>query len=319
MLQYLIILLDESSISYCHYENTNISKKLIPLEVLKKGIRFSMMENLLVQFVYPDYKLPIEYEEIIDSIEHSKFLSSINIDENVKKKADVVVFNDWENLVNYNFNADVSYVLRVKKIDLFTNFSFLKQVFGKITRLNIVITDIETFKGNDFEQYSNVLSDLSKDIEKLYVKGNIIQFNLLTDRMLLSHMNNCGAGETNLTLAPNGKFYICPAFYYDSMTDCIGDLEHGIDIKNKNLYHLDYAPICCHCDAWQCKRCIWLNAKTTLEVNTPSHEQCVIAHLERNASKRLLETIRKQRPFYPEQKIEEIDYLDPFDKRNEWQ
>lgn len=318
MLQYLIILLDESSISYCHYESTNISKKLIPLETLKKGIRFSMMENLSVQFIYPDYKLPKEYEKIIDSINHSKFVSSLNIDEKIKEKADVVVFNDWESLANYNFNTNISYVLRVNKLDLFTNFSYLEHVFGKITRLNLVIKDIETFKGNDFEQYSNVLAELSKNIEQLYIKGNIIQFNLLTDRMSLLHMNNCGAGETNLTLAPNGLFYICPAFFYESMTDSIGDLEHGINIKNKNLYHLDYAPICRHCDAWQCRRCIWLNTKTTLEVNTPSHEQCVVAHLERNASKRLLETIRKYKEFYPEQKMEEIDYLDPFDKRNEW-
>ena len=96
-------------------------------------------------------------------------------------------------------------------------------------------------------------------------------------------------------------------------------VRHSITkIKNKQLYRLDHAPICRHCDAWQCKRCIWLNRKTTLEVNTPSHEQCVVAHLERNASRELLENIRKHGMFLPETEIKEIDYLDPFDKRDEW-
>lgn len=76
-------------------------------------------------------------------------------------------------------------------------------------------------------------------------------------------------------------------------------------------------PLCRNCDACQCKRCVWLNRKTTYELNTPSHEQCVVAHLERNASRELLAAIRKHGAFLPQQEIKEIDYLDPFDKKDE--
>ena len=132
--------------------------------------------------------------------------------------------------------------------------------------------------------------------------------------MMLSGMNNCGAGDTCITLAPNGRFYICPAFYYENSDDYVGDIVNGIDIKNKQLYKLEYAPICRNCDAWQCKRCIWLNRKLTLEVNTPSHEQCVIAHLERNASGELLSSIRKQGSFLSQNpEIPIVDSVDPFD------
>ena len=94
----------------------------------------------------------------------------------------------------------------------------------------------------------------------------------------------------------------------------IGSLTDGLDIKNSQLYKLDHAPICRICDAYQCKRCIWLNRRMTMEVNTPSHEQCVIAHLERNESRKLLYLLREHGQFLPEQEISEIDYLDPFDK-----
>ena len=87
-------------------------------------------------------------------------------------------------------------------------------------------------------------------------------------------------------------------------------LQTGLDIKNRQLYRLEYAPLCRVCDAFQCKRCIWLNRKTTGEVNTPSHEQCVAAHLERNASRKLL---NDWQDYFPDKKIEPVDYLDPFE------
>ncbi len=322
MLQYLIIQLDDASTSFCHYEaKTDFSKdeekrKIIPLDTLRKGIRFAMRENLMIQFVNPKEELPEEYKTEIETIDHSKIKPTID-------DTDVFILNGWE------FPTEVvaiPLVLRTTKAELFTRYAELKDVLSKTPRLNMVITDVETFTDEDFNTYKDVLAELSKYVELLYVGGKSPQLNLLTDRMMLKEMNNCGAGDTTITLAPNGKFYVCPAFYYDDEAECIGDINdpdfrsaEDLTIKNQQLYKLEYAPICRHCDAWQCKRCIWLNHKTTHEVNTPSHEQCVMAHLERNASRELLNNIRKHGAFLPEQEeIKELDYLDPFDKREEW-
>lgn len=311
MLQYLIILLDDTSTSFCHYENTKTNRKLIPIDLLQKGIRFGMMQNLMIQYVYPDYELPEEYIEVIDSIDHSKIKPNID-------GADIVVLNGF-NSMQIDI-VDVPIVLRIGKNDLLGGVDALLELVNKTPRLNIVLIDVDTFTDVDFVEYEKFLATVSKKIERLYVEGKSPQLNILTDRMMLSEMNNCGAGDTSITLAPNGKFYICPAFYYKNEIDCIGDLERGLDIKNKQLFRLDHAPICSHCDAFHCKRCIWLNNKTTLQVNTPSHEQCVLAHLERNASRGLLNDIRKYGSFLSELgDIKEIDYLDPFDKRDDWQ
>lgn len=331
MLQYLIILLDDTSTSFCHYENNNVKSKLISIEDLKAGIFYAMKENLMIQFVYPDKELPQEYKEVINTIDHSIIVSFSCEDSELKDDADVVVMHDWTAIERMKFNTDTSYVLRTSKSDLFDRYRFLVAVLGKVSRLNIVITDVESFEDDDFEIYKNVLSYLSAEIEKLYVEGKSPQLNLLTDRMMLDKMNNCNAGWENITLAPDGKFYVCPAFYHAQQADgsetsisevcekgfSIGDLKSGLDIKNPQLYRLDHAKLCRNCDAYQCKRCIWLNRKTTCEVNTPSHEQCVVAHLERNASRVLLNNIRKHGSFLPEkEEIKEIDYLDPFDKRD---
>ena len=74
MLQYLIILLDDTSTSYCHYNNERTERKLISLEDLKAGIFFGMKENLMIQYVYPSHELPAEYSEVLESIDHSKIM-----------------------------------------------------------------------------------------------------------------------------------------------------------------------------------------------------------------------------------------------------
>ena len=315
MIQYLVILLDNTSVSFCHYSNSNNERRLMPLDTLKAGIRYAMKENLNVQFVYPNYSLPEEYEETIDSIDHIKIKPSICAD-----NADVVIFDDVEALVGVAYlSRGVAYTLRTDKHSLFAGVEKLLSILYKVERLNIVITDIESFTDDDFDTYKAVLDILAKEIEKVYVEGKTVQLNLLTDRMMIDKMNNCGAGDSCITLAPDGKFYLCPAFYLTGDGFAIGDIVTGLDIKNQQLYRLDHAPLCRNCDAYQCKRCIWLNRKTTLEVNTPSHEQCVVAHLERNASRNLLQAIRKHGTFLSEkEEIREIDYLDPFDVREEW-
>lgn len=315
MIQYLVILLDDTSVSFCHYNNPNSKQRLMPLDTLKASIRYAMKENLNIQFVYPDYSLPEEYEGTMDSVDHIKIKPFVCAD-----GADVVIFDDVETLVGAaDLSKSVAYTLRTDKRSFFASVEKLLPILHKVERLNVVITDIETLSASDFDIYKMILDTLAEEVEKVYVSGKTIQLNLLTDRMMLDKMNNCGAGDSCVTLAPDGKFYLCPAFYLAEDGFAVGDIVSGIDTRNPQLYRLDHAPLCRNCDAYQCKRCIWLNRKTTLEVNTPSHEQCVVAHLERNASRNLLLAIRKHGTFLSEKEdIREIDYLDPFDVREEW-
>lgn len=316
MLQYLIILLDDRSTSFCHYDIPNDrNKRLIDLDDLKRGIKYAMMENLMIQFVYPDFELPKQYAEVINSIDH---IDIRPFTEKLEEKADVVVFNGLPLNI-----LEESYPTSIFRVSLQEFFDFppylVKQICHSIKRTNIVISNIDPILSWDIDRYKSKLYELSDLIEQEYVNDNICQWNILTDRISLLEMNNCNAGDTTITLAPNGRFYICPAFYYEDMEDSIGDVYKGLDIPNQHLYKIQFAPICRHCDAYQCKRCVWLNRRMTLEVNTPSHEQCVAAHLERNASRLFLHNLRKYGEFMPDKEIREIDYLDPFNNKDKWQ
>lgn len=313
MLKYLIVQLDDTSVSFCHYNNGNTKPRLISLDILKKTLFWSMKENLTVQFIYPDYPLPADYKNVIADIDHADIVSSTCEDEDLITNADFVVFDTWAAINYFPFTNNQAIVIRTSFADLFSNGAFLNTILPKVSRLNVVITDIENFTAEVENRYAEFLENLNEKIYQEYKNNHGIQINISTDKMMLDSMNNCNAGVESITLAPNGKFYICPGFYLDGSSE-VGDVDNGLNIKNPQLYQLEHAPICRVCDAWHCKRCVWLNRNLTLEVNTPGREQCVMAHIERNASRRLLNKIREIGTFLPDKEIAEIDYLDPFEK-----
>ena len=308
MLRYLVILLDDTSISYCHYDVEEREKNLIPLNVLKEGVLFAMKNDLKIQYILPNYTLPQNYIETMESMFNDKIGP---VDQKLSLSA--IVINSLQSININMMDSSMQYVIRTTISDFFENYGILKELFTLGISANIVFVDVVSFTEDKIETYRTVLTELAKSVESSIFKGMNINTNLITDRIALDNMNNCGAGDTSITLAPNGKFYPCPAFYYDdNQYYIIGDIENGLDIKNNTLYKLEYAPLCKRCDAYQCKRCVWLNKKLTYEINTPSRQQCVMSHLEREAGATLLDRLHKHNILL-NKTIEKIDYIDPFD------
>lgn len=318
MIEYLNILLDDVSTSYCHYVNETSTSKLIPLDVLQKGIKWSMKNNLMVQYIFPDSIIPEEYFDVIESVDNVKIIpeNSPYID-----YADVVIYNGIDCYQNRCFTTRTTSIIRTNKKELFDKFDQIQSIISEVPRLSLVITDLHDFTEKDFEQYKIILDAFVEYVFSYYCKGLNVQLNCVTDRIFLKGMNNCGAGMSNITLAPNGCFYVCPAFYQSANasttmleeTFAVGDIAKGLKIKNCQLYDIKNAVLCGVCDAYQCRRCVWLNRKQTLEVNTPGREQCVISHLERNASLNLLNKLHSHDLLLEIENIKEIDYIDPFD------
>lgn len=226
MLKYLIVQLDDTSPAFCHYSNNKAKRKLIEYQALKDGIIWAMKENLMVQFVYPDYELPNEYLELIDIVDHID-IKLANGD------SDVAVFEGKASLLNLKETIYPHIVLRLSKDELFDSIDIIQEVLDIQPSLNIVITDIEFFNEEDCGSYKNVLEKLSATVLEKIKDNKPININLLTDRLLLSAMNNCNAGVESITLSPDGKFYICPAFYYDGL-NAVGNPNDGLDIPNHN-------------------------------------------------------------------------------------
>lgn len=302
-----MVILDDSSVSYCYYSNSG-NKRLLDFEILERTIKYAMLHNLKIHYIYPNYELPKEYNDLIDSHASIK-IKSINTSSN----ADIIVINDFDfDLQSLPENSTI--VFRISLDFLIKDKGKIVELASKVKRLNLVLLDATSFTKEDFLKYKNVLNYLTDNLD---LQNS--ELNLLHDRLVLDKMNNCNPGVDSICLAPDGEFYLCPAFYYANEKKSVGNLARGISIKNAHLLRLENAPICRHCDAFQCKRCIWQNYLTTLEINTPSHEQCVKAHIERNASVVFLEKCRKMGlEKYKNVDIKELDYLDPFENKSNW-
>lgn len=306
-MKHLIVILCESAPSFCHYSiDKEKTPNLISLEKLRQAVLFAMKENAIIQFIYPKYKLPQEYYELINTTRHINITPFISSDDDTIVNLDRNCYPPLESL------ADSNIIIRLGVRELTLDSDFIKKALSAASRINLALVFPEKIEDKEIECYSSVLSEFVKTLVDEYLKDHFVEMNIVTDRAFLPSMNNCNAGIDSLTVAPNGDIFICPGFFYDRM-DSIGNISEGYKIRNKHLYEIAYAPICRICDAFQCKRCIWKNRNSTLEVNTPSHEQCVLAHIERNASAEFVKQLRKEG--FDSSKINDIqisDVLDPF-------
>lgn len=303
-MQHLIVILDDSAPSFCYYPSSKRPPRLIDLEVLKAVIEFAQKRNMLINFLVGEMPLPEEYLEVLDKICHL-FIRPHSIPFSQLEDVVSIYIDDVKNLPSEKLPANV--ILRIHKSCLPHLAIVISYYMNICSRVNVYLLDVDCYSSVDIEMYNMQLEDIMyayKEASKQEYK----ELNLLTDRLMLNEMKNCDAGVEHVTIAPNGKFYVCPAFYFEDPTDSIGDLNGGLEIRNGQLYRLEYAPICKRCDAFQCKRCVWLNRKTTREVNTPSHEQCVLSHLERNISREFSLSMSGN-----DSNIPELDYLDPFE------
>jgi CXXX repeat peptide maturase len=320
LIKYLIVVLETGATSFCYYENRQSQQQksaLIPYPKLKEAVDFAIMNCISINFIYGSQKLPTEYGDLIETVNHVKI---VPLSGKGQLEGDIIVIDkDSRHLIPEippNFHLNI--ILRLVRDDLRELSKIFHSLLGKFRRLNLSLIGVGTFRDEDLNQYEKQLNIIETPVVEEYRASRMIEIGFISDRMMIPNMKNCDAGITHLTVAPNGKLYLCPGFYYDNPEHYFGDLKEGYEIKNSHLLRLSHAPICCNCDAYHCKRCIYLNKKTTSELNTPSRQQCVISHLERNNSMRILESLRSSSEAFQQfTPIPEIPYLDPFDIVND--
>lgn len=315
-LTHINVILDKNSTSFCHYVNKAYFQKgsrLISIERLKQIIQHVKDLNVHVNFLFGNNRLPLEYEKAIESISHIKILP-IKLMGIYQEGLWVINQDDFSFIDKMDSDNSRYLILCLKKEDLKKLSGIVNGLSGKYTKLIVAILNIDSYSEFDLNAYEEQLEKVKDTLAASYKNGDSMEINIISDRLLLNQMYNCNAGIDHVTFAPNGKFYLCPGFYYDDKKNSIGTIKNGLEIKNAELLELNHAPICSLCDAYQCKRCFYLNKKITLDINIPSHEQCVISHLERNISRKLLGELKPSiKSFKQFNNIPYIPYLDPFE------
>lgn len=314
MLKYLIAIIKSNAPSFCYYQNKGTqpeNQELMPLDTLKSVLDFALSKELSINFLGIDSSLPDTYKKEINTFEnHAKF---IPVEEDDGDLNNILILNSSrkDSIKDMKDSAFRNIILRLEKEHLKEFLPIVQSLLHKCKRLNLCLLDVYSYDKDDLKTYKTQLDEIGKILVSEYKAGHPVELNFLTDRILLNKMNNCNAGIEHITAGPDGCFYICPGFYHNVEKSDVGNLNDGVKIQNRQLLLLDHAPICAICDAFHCKRCIYFNKTSTLEVNTPSYQQCATSHLERDTSRIMLSELKEIEPFNTIDPIEELDYIDP--------
>ncbi len=316
-IDYALIALEDGAVPFCHYENPRFGvpspPRWIEPALLKALIDYALENNIAPTFILGERRPPTALRRLLERIPHS-LIAPWALRAEYPGAMLVLSAADRAAFAELTPNQGRSLILRAGRRDLPQLAAMFDSLDGKFGRLSLHLTDIEYFTADDLDIYAEELAAISTALRKLFASGRRVEVNVLTDRIFLTTRRHCDAGERHVTVAPDGSCYICPAFLGEH-ADPIGifDPEEGFVVTSPMAVTFERAPLCTRCDAWQCKRCVWLSRKLTGEYNVPSQQQCRLAHIEREASRLLLHDLGRIEPFGRLPRIVELNYADPLE------
>ena len=314
----LLVLHDASAPSFCYYGSPEPKPETkMSSEVFEKVLEYAAREKLALNIVCGVDGLDHDMKALIEAkeIPHFCYLPAAATNGD-PQEIPVLEAHDSAGVDTLATDTHASAVLRFSRQEIGELPEIWEALARKVYRVVVVPTDIAMWDMDAIRLYEKTLSSLSDRLKAIYLSTGDpdIELNILSDRMVLNDGSpiECNAGLDHLTVMPDGTLSICPGFGLDG-ENVTGTLDSGPDIANKHLLSRDHAPICLVCDAYQCRRCVYINQRTTLEVNTGPWQICRAAHLEREASRLLLIDLKKKGLFPRQKIIPGIEYTDPLE------
>lgn len=314
---HLLVLVEEGAVAFCHYENPRFYAPARPrwmaVPLLSAIVRHAEKNDVALTLILGRERPPPKLERLMDRVAHIKIVPQ----ELCADYPGAIVVLDGENAASFDrlpLGWSSNVILRLARRDLGRLGALCHALTGRYGRLSLHLRDLEYFTRADLALYESELRKLAGQLKAIYANGDRVEINVLTDRMMLTGMRNCDAGVTHVTVAADGSCHICPGFLSDG-EPAIGrfDAETGVVAEPPANVAFERGPLCTRCDAWHCKRCVYLSRKLTLEYNVPSEQQCLAAHAERETTRLLLRQLGAMEPFRRMPRLAELNYRDPLE------
>jgi uncharacterized protein len=298
--RFMYIMTSDAITPHCNYRNTDGRSGEMDGQVFIESLEFCEANGFI----------PVLLGSLGTGGKTAGSLSILGAGESQAPEASIAVFDNDVPAGASGLGNAILLVMRHRLRDLS---KLVDRLIQSHARINIILEDIENWDDEHLAVYEEQLGVIVETTRQCFAMGRSVEINVLTDLWHLTGICDCGAGEENFTIAPNGKIYLCPAFYYNDSDDHVGTLQTGIRLKNPGLLKSANSPYCSRCDVYSCRRCKFLNKRLTGEIGIPSRIQCLVSHVERTMSMKLERMLMDEGVIHPINVIRPVSHVDPLE------
>lgn len=279
-LKYMFFITRDSITPHCSYKSKPESNTVMSADTLQAGLDFCIDHQIMPVFIGKiSHGLNGDKKSFFEILDRDDF----TVDP-IKNDSLVVFSTD-----NITYESVPISIFLSEKNRLISLTQSIKSLLSHYKRVNLFFTDMETWTQEDYALYKKQIIDLAEYIADRFKAGEKPQLNVLTDELyrLDDDYSDCGAGINAVSLAPNGKLYICPGFYFDDPDTSIGSLESFNHADIFEYVLREKSGVCIDCKAQSCTRCLYNNKISTTEPLVPSDMQCKVTKLNHSISTKI--------------------------------
>lgn len=258
--KYLYFIINENCTPICHYRSQTLGLSMSK-DVLEKGLYFAEQEHMIPVFVGNPYALLDQVRKKKLHIIISDSFDNEIIDNPICEF--IPVYNE-ENIKNPVYSNTC--ILPIDRQHLKDMSDYLAMINEYVLRINLKFMDVGEWAQSDLDLYREQLNILDESLCK----------KLSVFAQTESRENSCRAGVSEFTLAPNGKLYYCPGYYYlcPDNSICTVDNIQQINTVITTLYDHTKSHKCSACKNTHCEQCTLLNYIANGFANLPSESFC---------------------------------------------
>lgn len=269
--RYMQIITDSGVLPICNYsKRDNFKQEVMTEDLFNDSIIFAKENNFI----------PI----IIGKENKDNYLRIDNTFNNISEE-DILIHKNSKEIKDIA-NNNILLICKDDIDDLAKNFRKLTELKNNI-RINIFISDLEKWSDNEVKRYEEELKKLVKHINDYNLKDVTLNIFDNNDKNRIDELEDCGAGKDLFTIAPSGKIYMCPAFYFNYPEYYIGDIYKGIDYKKIKAFNRQKNIFINNDEFENCCKCIYLNKLQTNEFSISSDILNRLTKIELEQSKKI--------------------------------
>jgi len=308
------VMLSLDAVSCCHepHSTRGLDSQLMPLDLLAQIVKMAKELSWTCTILGNGKALPRDHQSLCDEMEAHVVLPAESVGFPLGKRLSLVFESDCVEKVTAGLPCSHA-ILRVKRDDLPRLCKLVSTLLNRCPVVSVRHPELLQYDDSDLMVYRDQLFQVGQWLVDRHDAWCSYHVDCLTDHFQPSHIGECGAGIGSLAIGPTGEIYLCPAALRGGMPS-YGHILGDLKIPNRSLLTKEFSLPCGRCEAFHCRRCVYLNKCGTMEFCVPPKNACRIGHLEREVQVWLTQELIQKKQWKSEYRVPSLPTIhDPYE------